>query len=74
VVNIGLALFNLIPLPPLDGSHILAGILPPERARSYTQFASQYGMAILLLLLVTGGVRIIIGPPRDVLMRLLLGS
>ncbi|BCW98913.1 MAG: peptidase M50 [Armatimonadota bacterium] len=73
IVNIGLALFNLIPLPPLDGSHILQGILPPESARSYAQFASQYGMAILLLLLVTGGVRLIIGPPRDLLMTLLLG-
>lgn len=72
-VNIGLAVFNLIPLPPLDGSHIMAALLPAEQARKYAQFAGQWGIAILLFLLLTGGLRYIIGPPIMVLQRLLLG-
>ncbi len=35
-INVGLAIFNLIPIPPLDGSHILEGLLPPDLAREYS--------------------------------------
>lgn len=35
VVNVGLALFNLIPIPPLDGSNVLAVLLPPNKAAQY---------------------------------------
>lgn len=73
LVNVGLAMFNLIPLPPLDGSHILAGILPAQQAREYASFASQWGMPILILLLVTGGLGILIGPPREAILGILLG-
>ncbi len=77
LVNIGLALFNLIPLPPLDGSHILAGLLPRDAARSYARFAAQYGMAALLLCIVipVGGrslISWIIAPASNLLVSLLL--
>ncbi len=52
-INIILAAFNLIPLPPLDGSKILAGILPDSGTRLMYSL-EQYGMFILLLLIVTG--------------------
>ncbi len=77
LVNIGLALFNLIPLPPLDGSHILAGLLPREAARKYVRFAAQYGMAALLLCIMVpvGGHSLIswvISPASSRLVHLLL--
>lgn len=77
LVNLGLALFNLIPLPPLDGSHIMMGLLPYQQARAYAQFARNYGMAVLILILLfpmgSPVVRMIIGPPRELMAGLLLG-
>lgn len=60
-INIVLAVFNLIPVPPLDGSKILAGLLP-DRGAAVMYSLEQYGMLILLLLLVTGVVSSILGP------------
>ena len=53
LVNIVLGVFNLIPLPPLDGSKILAGFLPPKLAWQYLQI-ERYGFIILILLVMTG--------------------
>ncbi len=58
MMNIALAFFNLIPVPPLDGSKIFAGILP----RSFDQAIAsieRYGMIILYVLLFTGGLGLI---------------
>lgn len=52
-INLILAAFNLIPVPPLDGAKILAGLLPDRGAALIYQM-EQYGMLILLLLIVTG--------------------
>ncbi len=54
LLNLFLAFFNLIPIFPLDGSHILQAILPYEKARSYAIFMSRYGMILLLVLVFTG--------------------
>jgi Zn-dependent protease len=51
-MNLGLGLFNLIPIPPLDGFAILAGILP-ERYLPQLRVMEQYGTIILVLLLFT---------------------
>lgn len=48
-INVGLACFNLLPLPPLDGSGVLLGLLPPRAAQGYLQFG-RYGFGILLLI------------------------
>lgn len=51
-INVNLAIFNLIPVPPLDGSKILAGIMPGSREWLYR--FEQYGTIVLILLLFTG--------------------
>jgi Zn-dependent protease len=55
-MNIGLAIFNLFPIPPLDGSKILASILP-ESFGSAIESIEQYGFIILMLALFTGAFR-----------------
>ncbi|GBE36096.1 peptidase family M50 [bacterium BMS3Bbin07] len=50
VLNIGLAVFNLIPIPPLDGSKILMGLLPVRQAIAYSRI-EPYGFFILLALI-----------------------
>jgi Zn-dependent protease len=51
-INAMLAVFNLLPIPPLDGSKILVGLLPPGQAVSYARL-TPYGTIILLLLVFT---------------------
>jgi Zn-dependent protease len=59
--NLGLAIFNLIPLPPLDGGHFLPYFLP-RRAWPQLRQLEQYGPMILLLLVLSGATHYIIGP------------
>lgn len=54
-INIMLAIFNLLPIPPLDGSWILFSLLP-QRFDKLKTFISQYGMFILIFLIVFGGL------------------
>jgi Zn-dependent protease len=44
---------NLLPIPPLDGGRVMAGVLPPRIALPYMQL-ERFGMIIILLLLVSG--------------------
>ncbi|BBC74047.1 peptidase M48 [Altererythrobacter sp. B11] len=50
-INIFLALFNLLPIPPFDGSHIVEGLLPRDAARTYEKLRP-YGFPLLFLLLL----------------------
>ena len=61
IMNIYLAAFNLIPLVPLDGGRILAGLLPRELELKY-QRLEPYGMMILLLLIFLGVTRYFVVP------------
>lgn len=55
ILNIGLGLFNLIPIPPLDGSKILGAILPDESYHKYMSY-EKYGFFILLGLLLLSDI------------------
>ena len=59
--NLLLGIFNLIPIPPLDGGHFL-GYLLPRSAAGLVRLLEQYGMFILLLLVFTGATQKIVGP------------
>ena len=78
LVNFSLAAFNMIPLPPLDGSRILVALLPPFW-RPVLAPLERYGVPILILLLIFGrgiGSGIIGGitdPVRDLLLRVFAG-
>ena len=52
-VNVMLAVFNILPIPPLDGSKILAGVLPDKVYYKYMQY-ERYVMIALMILLFTG--------------------
>ncbi|GAB6038596.1 site-2 protease family protein [Fundidesulfovibrio butyratiphilus] len=70
-VNLALGLFNLLPIPPLDGGHILAGLLPPRAGYELERLAP-FGFFIVLALAVTGLLGGLIGPAMDSLYHLLL--
>ncbi len=54
IINIILGIFNLIPIPPLDGSKVLEGLLPYELSRRYELAVGRYGFFILIFLLYSG--------------------
>lgn len=70
-VNVALGVFNLLPVPPLDGSNILAAFLPPHLAARYLDFG-RWGFLILILLAVAGVLGRLILPIVSFLSHLLL--
>lgn len=62
IINLSLACFNLLPVPPLDGSKILMGILPPKFDKYIRKLEGPYGMILLLILAYTGILWGLIGP------------
>jgi len=60
-INIGLGIFNLIPLPPLDGSKILAGLLPARLEYNMYRY-EQYSHLLLLVLIFTNVINYILNP------------
>lgn len=80
LLNILLALFNMLPIPPLDGSRVLTGLLPHHLAAQYARL-EPWGLGILLLLIMSGfatggqfSILTIIGPLANVLLDLFVGE
>jgi Zn-dependent protease len=74
ILNINLMVFNLIPIPPLDGFHILEGIVPTETYVKLQQIR-QFGPLLLIVFVIFGGSILwaILGPIQRILGGFLLG-
>ncbi len=71
IMNIGLGVFNLIPIPPLDGSKVL-GIFLPQRTYFQLMRYERYGGLLMIVLLYTGVLSRPLGILRDGLLELML--
>jgi len=71
MINLSLAVFNMLPLPPLDGSHLASWGLPRPLAQVYDKVMGSYGQYLLLILFVTGALRWVTSPVIFFLRRLL---
>ncbi len=72
-VNLALAFFNMIPIPPLDGSKIFSSILPLAGAQQYHRVMTQWGLLLFMALVFTRATSYVIGPPTAYVYRLLVG-
>jgi len=64
-LNVLLAVFNLVPLPPLDGSHVVEWALPNGMGHRYMAMIAPYGGFILLALVMSGALFTVLSPVLD---------
>jgi len=73
MVNLIFAFFNLLPIYPLDGSHILVSLLPLPAAQKLELFYHRFGMLLLILVVVSGVAWMVISIPMSIIYTVLTG-
>ena len=72
-VNVSLGIFNLVPIPPLDGFGVVESFAPARWIRG-VMWVRRYGFILLVVAIFTGGLSALLGPPQRFLFQLLLGG
>jgi Zn-dependent protease len=72
-LNILLAVFNLIPIPPLDGSKVASFGLPGDLGERYDRIVGPYGFVLLMVLVMTGVLRYVLEPIETVVFAIING-